>query len=193
MSGELRILCDLILPDQTLRLWDGAGGKFVDIDGNAYRPAQFTDEALQQVEAAINGEAYSMNLALIDIPMSVGDSVWQYDEETSINGAPFILKLQDLDAQKQPVGDPEVKFTGTINNMTVTDQAGEKESTSAVMVEAVNAFTLRVTANGQVLSDVDQKERSKRLNPAAWLAGRHDRALERVPGLRDKAIRWPNW
>jgi len=193
VAGELRILCDLILPDQTFRVWDGTGGVFVDGDGNRYRPAQFTAEALQQVEAAINGEAYTMNLALIDIPMSVGDSVWAYDEATSVNGSPFILKIQELDEYSQPVGEPEVKFTGTIDNMKVADQASGEESTSAIMVEVVNAFTLRVTANGQVLSDVDQKERSRRLNPAAWLAGLYDRFCERIPGLRDKTIRWPNW
>jgi hypothetical protein len=191
--ASLKILIDITLPDTVLRVWDGTGGAFVDDDGNIYRAAQFTEDALQNIEAAINGEAFTLTLALINIDTSTGDQIWDYDEVNSVVGSPVVIKLQELDDFEQIVGEPEVKFTGTIDNMKVADQAEEEDSRSVVMVDIVNAFTLRTLINGQVLSDVDQKERSKRLNPAAWLAGSYDRFCERVPSLREKAIRWPNW
>ncbi len=191
--ASLKILVDITLPDTVLRVWDGSGGAFVDDDGNIYRAAQFTEDALQNIEAAINGEAFTLTLALINIDTSTGDQIWDYDEINSVVGSPVVIKLQELDEFEQIVGEPEVKFTGTIDNMKVSDQADEEESRSVVMVDIVNAFTLRSVVNGQVLSDVDQKERSKRLNPSAWLAGQFDRFCERVSSLREKTIRWPNW
>lgn len=191
--ASLKILVDITLPDTLLRVWDGSGGAFVDDDGNIYRAAQFTEDALQNIEAAINGEAFTLTLALINIDTSTGDQIWDYDELNSVVGSPVVIKLQELDDLEQIVGEPEVKFTGTIDNMKVADQADEEESRSVVMIDIVNAFTLRTVINGQVLSDVDQKERSKRVNPSAWLAGQFDRFCERVPSLREKTIRWPNW
>lgn len=191
--ASLKILVEITLPDTVLRVWDGSGGAFVDDEGNIYRAAQFTEDALQNIEAAINGEAFTLTLALINIDTATGDQIWEYDEISSVVGSPVVIKLQELDDREQIVGEPEVKFTGSIDNMKVTDQADEEESRSVVMVDIVNAFTLRTLTSGQVLSDVDQKERSKRLNPAAWLAGNLDRFCERVPSLREKTIRWPNW
>ena len=191
--ASLKILVEIMLPDTTVRLWDGSGGAFVDDDGNIYRAAQFTEDALQNIQAAISGEAFTLTLSLINLDTSTGDQIWDYDESNTVAGSPVIIKIQELDDLEQIVGVPEVKFTGTIDNMKVTDQADHEESRSAVTVDIVNAFTLRVVTNGQVLSDVDQKERSKRLNPAAWLAGQIDRFAERVSGLREKTIRWPNW
>ncbi len=187
--AELRILCDLELPAETVRVWDGSSGPFIDAGGNLYRAAQFTDDALQSVETAINGEAFTLQLALINIPNAVGDSIWDYDEVASVVGSAFTLKIQQLDDFGQPVGEPEVKFTGTIDNMKVTDQASDENSQSMVTIDIVNAFTLRVMASGAVLSDVDQKARAQLLNPSSSL----DRFCERIPSLRDKTIRWPNW
>jgi len=187
--ASLRILCDIILPNDTVRLWDGSGGMHIDDDGEIYRAAQFTDDALQSIEAAINGEAFTLSLSLTNVSASTGDAIWDYDETTSISGSPFILKLQEMDDLERPVGVPEVKFSGTIDNLDVIDQASADESTSIVTIEVVNAFTLRTSSHGGVLSDVDQKARSARLNPGAPA----DRFCERIPGLRDKTIRWPNW
>lgn len=187
--ASLRILCDLELPDQTIRIWDGTSGKFIDGDGNVYRPSQFTEDALQSVEAAINGEAYTLNLGLINIPQSVANTIWEYDETSSIEGAPFILKLQELDDYEQPVGDPDVRFTGSVANLVVDDQATDDGVVSVVKVAVVNSFTLRGMTSGAVLSDVDQKARSAVLNPSASA----DLFCARVPGLRDRKIRWPNW
>ncbi|QWW75365.1 hypothetical protein KP800_03095 [Agrobacterium pusense] len=179
----------MMLPNDTVRLWDGSGGMYIDQDGNIYRAAQFTDDALQSIEAAINGIAFTLSLSLTNVSASAGDAIWDYDEATNISGSPFILKLQEIDDAEQPVGSADVKFTGTIDNLDVTDQVSGEESTSIVTIEVVNAFTLRTSSHGGVLSDVDQKARSARLNPAAP----PDRICERIPGLRDKTIRWPNW
>lgn len=187
--ASLRILLDITLPDTVLRLWDGSGGAFIDEEGHIYRAAQFTEDALQNIEAAINGEAFTLTLSLINIDASTGDQIWDYDETNSVVGSPVIIKLQELDDYEQIVGEPEVKFTGTIDNLKVADQADEEGSQSVVTVEVVNSFTLRTVTSGAVLSDVDQRERSKKLNPLAS----QDRFCERVPGLRDKAIRWPSW
>jgi len=187
--ASLRILCDIMLPNDTVRLWDGSGGIYVDDDGMVYRGAQFSEDALQQIEAAINGEAFTLSLSLVNVSASAGDAIWDYDETTDISGSPFILKIQEMDDLEQPVGEPEVKFTGTIDNLEVVDQSGDDSSTSVVTIEVVNAFTLRTSTHGGVLSDVDQKARAARLNPSAA----PDRACDRIPGLRDKTIAWPNW
>lgn len=187
--ASLRILCTFNLPDGPRYLWDGSGGPFVDGDGNIYRPAQFTDDALQSIEAAINGEAFTLTLSLIGIDAATGDEIWDYDDEVGVVGASFVLKIQELDDYDQPVGEPEIKFTGTIDNLDATDQSQDEAATSMVTIDIVNAFTLRTTTSGSVLSDVDQRARAALLNPSAP----PDRACERIPGLRDKTIAWPNW
>jgi hypothetical protein len=186
---SLRILCDAILPDVTLRLWDGSGGKFIDDDGNEYIPAQFTEDALQQIEAAINGEAFTLSLSLVSVASSVADDIWQYDETTSVQGSPFIVKLQVLDEYEMPDGEPTVVFTGEIDNLDVVDEASDTGITSRINVEITNRFTLRTLTNGAVLSDVDQRARAKILNPSAP----DDKFCIRVPLMRDQKIRWPNW
>lgn len=187
--GALRILCDLVLPDETIRVWDGSGGPFVDGDGNIYRSAQFTQDALSQFEAAINGEAYTLSLSLISVTQSAADAIWEYDENASVQGSPFIIKLQILDDFEQPDGDPIVAFTGEIDNLDVVDEAAADGIKSAVNLEVTNRFTLRTVTNGSVLSDVDQRARSAILNPSAA----DDEYCKRVPLLRDATIRWPNW
>jgi hypothetical protein len=188
--ASLRILCDAFLPDSTVRIWDGAGGVFVDDDGNMYRPAQFTDDALQSIEAAINGEAYTLSLSLISLAASVADQIWQYDETQSIQGSVFVVKLKVLDENEQPdAEDPIVVFTGEIDNLDVVDAANDTGITSRVNLEITNRFTLRTLTNGAVLSDVDQRARAKNLNPSAP----DDEFCERVPTMRDKTVKWPNW
>lgn len=186
--AELRILVDVVLPDGTIRLWNGSGGPFVDGDGNTYKPAQFTEDALQQIQSTINWEAFTLSLALISIPTATADQVWDYDEETPVNGAPVIIKLLEIGNDGQP-GEADVVFTGELDNLTVTDDADDDQQRSVIVVECRNSSSLRTITNGAVLSDVDQKARSALLNPTAP----PDRFAERVPGLRDKTIRWPNW
>ncbi|MBB4228603.1 hypothetical protein [Rhizobium mongolense] len=186
---SLRILCDAVLPEETIRIWDGSGGRFVDGDGNIYRPAQFTEDALQSVEAAINGEAYTLALSLISVSQSAADSIWDYDETSSVQGSPFIVRILILDEFEQPDGDPIVVFTGEIDNLDVADEAGADGIKSIVNIEITNRFTLRTVTNGSVLSDVDQRARSAVLNPSAA----DDQFCKRVPLMRDQTIKWPNW
>lgn len=186
---SLRVLCDATLPDATVRVWDGSGGSFVDDEGNTYRAAQFTEDALQQLEAAINGEAYTLALSLVSVAQSVADSIWQYDETNSIQGSPFVVKLQVLDEYEQPDGDPIIVFSGEIDNLDVSDEAGPSGITSRVNIEVTNRFTLRTLSNGAVLSDVDQRARSSVLNPGAP----DDKFCVRVPIMRDQTVKWPNW
>lgn len=191
--ASLRILIEITLPDRILRLWDGSSGAFVDDDGNIYRAAQFTEDALQNIEAAINGEAFTLSLSLINIDKSTGDAIWDYDEMNSVIGSSVVIKIQELGDLEQIIGEPDVKFTGTIDNLEVSDQVVDNAPRSVVSIDVVNAFTLRVLTNGAVLSDVDQRERSRLLNPVAWLEGRFDRFCERVSEMLSKTIRWPNW
>lgn len=187
--ASLRILVEIMLPDTTVRLWDGSGGAFVDDDGNIYRAAQFTEDALQNIEAAINGEAFTLSLSLVSVASSVADDIWQYDETTSVQGSPFVVKLQVLDEHEMPDGEPIVVFTGGIDNLDVVDETSATGITSRVNVEITNRFTLRTLTNGAVLSDVDQRARAKILNPSAP----DDKFCIRVPLMRDQKIRWPNW
>lgn len=190
MIKSLRILCDIELPGaDTIRIWDGSGGTFVDGDGNFYRPAQFTEDALQSIEAAINGEAFTLALSLISVSQSVADEIWEYDETTSVQGSPFVVKLLILDEDEQPDGDPIVVFTGEIDNLDVADESTEDGIKSIVNIEVTNRFTLRTVTNGAVLSDVDQRARSAVLNPSAA----DDEFCKRVPLMRDQKIKWPNW
>jgi hypothetical protein len=186
---SLRILCDAELPEETIRVWDGSGARFVDGEGNIYRPAQFTEDALQSIEAAINGEAFTLALSLISISQSAADSIWDYDETSSVQGSPFVVKLQILDEDEQPDGDPIVVFTGEIDNLDVVDEASGENIRSMVNIEITNRFTLRTVTNGAVLSDVDQRARSAILNPSAA----DDEFCKRVPLMRDQVIKWPNW
>lgn len=187
---SLRILCEAILPDTVIRIWDGSGGIFVDDEGNSYRPAEFTEDALQQIEAAINGEAFTLALSLVSVSSSVADQIWQYDESASIQGSPFIVKLKVLNDEEQPDDNPPiVVFTGEIDNLDVVDEASSEGITSRVNIEITNRFTLRTLTSGMVLSDVDQRARAKVLNPLAP----DDRFCERVPRMRDKTVKWPNW
>lgn len=194
MSYSLRILCDVHLPDKIVRVWDGSGRTFVDGSGNLYRAAQFSDDALQQIEAAINGSAYTLSISLIGLPMMVGNDIWDYDEATPVSGSQFVVKIQQVDDFSQPVGAPEIVFTGMIDNMAVADSVitGDDDGDtvqSIVTLEVVNRFTLRTLTNGSVFSDVDQRARSKQLNPGAP----DDKFCVRVPKMLSKTIRWPNW
>lgn len=188
MSGKsLRILCDLSLPEGIVRLWDGSGGPFVDEAGNIYRSAQFTEDALQQIEAAINGEAFTLGISLANMDSSTADYVWEYDEVTPLQGSILVVKLQLLDEAEQPSGLPIVVFTGEIDNLDASDEGQLDAIKSQINLEITNRFSLRTLSSGGVLSDVDQRAYSQALNPGASA----DLFCIRVPLMRDKTITWP--
>lgn len=186
---SLRVLCQVDLPSGIIRLWDGSGGPFVDDAGDIWRACILTEDALSQIEMAINAEAFTLALVLSGIDEQTSNQIWADYKAESIKGSRFRIYIQDCDEFEQPIGVPDVKFTGKIDNLIFSDAANASGIQSTVTVEVTNRFTLRTLTNGAVLSDVDQKARAKVLNPTAPL----DRFAERVNTLRDKTIRWPNW
>jgi hypothetical protein len=187
--ASLRVLCQVELPSGTLRFWDGSGGPFIGDDGEIYRACVLTADALAQIEAAINAEAFTLTLVLSGVDGEASDKVWEDYQDGTIVGSKFRVLLQKCDDYEQPVGDPITKFTGTISNLNFVDQAGDTGINSTIQVDVANRFTLRNVTSGAVLSDVDQRARAKILNPSAA----DDKFCERIPGLKDRTIRWPNW
>ncbi|MGZ2403887.1 hypothetical protein [Rhizobium ruizarguesonis] len=187
--ASLRILCQVELPSGTLRFWDGSGGPFIDVDGEIYRACVLTEDALAQIEAAINAEAFTLTLVLSGVDAATSDKVWADYQAGTIVGSTFRILLQKCDEYEQPVGSPIIKFTGTVSNLNFVDQASDNGIKSTIQVDVANRFTLRNVTNGAVLSDVDQRARAMVLNPSAP----DDRFCERIPGLKDRTIRWPNW
>lgn len=187
--ASLRVLCQVELPSGTLRFWDGSGGPLIGADGEVYRACTLTEDALAQIEAAINAEAFTLSLVLSGINEATSNGIWSDYQDGNIVGSIFRILLQRCDDYDQPTGSPIVKFTGTVSNLNFVDRAGDGGISSTIQVDVANRFTLRSVANGAVLSDVDQRARGKILFPAAP----DDRFCERIPGLKDRTIRWPNW
>jgi hypothetical protein len=187
--ASLRVLCQVGIPSGTLRFWDGSGGPFVGNDGEIYRACVLTDDALGQIEAAINAEAFTLSLVLSGVDPETSNKVWADYQAGNIVGSSFKILLQKCDDFEQPSGTPKIKFTGTVSNLNFVDQASGDAISSTIQVDIANRFTLRNVTNGGVLSDVDQRARAKVLNPSAP----DDKCCERIPGLKDRTIRWPKW
>lgn len=186
---SLRVLGQLDLPSGTLRFWDGSGGPFLDADGNIWRSCVLTEDALDQIEMAINAEAFTLPLVVSGIDETTSNAVWTDYQAGTIKGSRFRVLIQECDASDQPVGAMQVKGTFRVDNLIFGDQASDSGIRSTITIEMTNRFSLRTTTSGVVLSDVDQKEHSKRLNPSAP----PDRFCERIQLMRDKTIRWPGW
>lgn len=185
----LRVLVPVDLPSGTIRMWDGSGGPFVDTDGNIWRACVLTENALDQIEMAINAEAFTLSLTISGIDAEASNRIWNDYEAGEIIGSRMRILIQELDDFEQPVRSAEVKFTGTIDDIIFDDAASGDHILSMITVEITNRFTLRTLTSGSVLSDVDQKARAKVINPGGAL----DRFCERIPLLLDKTISWPNW
>jgi hypothetical protein len=186
---SLRVLCQVDLPSGTLRWYDGSGGPFVDSDGHIYRSCILTEDALDQIELAINAEAFTLSLVISGIDSQTSDNIWIDYQAGTIKGSRFRLMIQKCDEYEQPIGAPTIKFTGKIDNLIFGDSASDTEIRSIITVEVTNRFSLRKQSNGGVLSDTNQKARSSFLNPLATL----DKFAERVVIYLNKAIRWPRW
>ncbi len=188
MSRSARILCRFDWLDDTVdRLWDGAG-PCIDDDGEVWIGcgALIGPDAVDQ---AINGEAYTMEVALSGVDSETADFAWLHHSENVIVGSLFRMLIQACAANDQPVGAPETRFTGTIKNIKFRDTASEAGETSTLIVEVANRFTTRRIPSGEVLSDTNQRARSAVLNPGAD----PDLICGRVWTLLEKTIRWPNW
>jgi hypothetical protein len=185
----LRILARAMLPSGTIRFWDGSGGPFIDVNGDRYRACVLEQDALAQIEAAINAEAFTLSLVLSGIDVDTSNKVWNDYRAGNIVGSVFQVLLQKCDFREQPIGPLKVRFTGTISNLNFVDQASADGISSKIQIDVANRFTLRSVSNGAVLSDVDQRARARILNPFAA----DDRMCERIPALKDRTIRWPRW
>lgn len=185
---SLKILAKMDFPSQSVRLWEGSG-PYIDPDGNVWRCCVLGDGVLDNIESAMNGEAWTLSLTVSGIDKEIADIAWQEVESGDVIGGQVQILTQDCDEKDQPVGAPEVHFTGRMDNVRFDEAAEASRTVASVTLECTNRFTLRTRQSGVVLSDVDQRARSKVLNPSAS----SDRFAERVPGLSDKTIRWPAW
>ncbi|KKB80777.1 hypothetical protein VW35_00780 [Devosia soli] len=184
---SLRVLCRIEFPSKTFRMWDGAG-PYLDANGDIWVGARLT-EGLDQIESAMNGEASTLMLSMSGVDQAVSDLAYEDMEAGEVIDAKVQLLIQPCDEWDQPVGDPEVKFTGFVDNMPSDDSVSGDQVVSTLVLEVRNRFDLRTLVSGAVLSDVDQRARSKVLNPGAPA----DRFAERIPGLVDKQIVWPRF
>lgn len=185
----LRVLCQVDLPSGTIRMWDGSGGPFMDAQGNIYRSCVLTEDALNTIEMAINAEAFTLSLVINGVDERTSNSIWTDYKAGTIKGSRFRIMIQKLGEFDQPVGDFKIMFTGKIDNLVWGDSVNGNQIRSNITIEIVNRFTMRTLTSGAVLSVIDHQARSAILNPGAP----PDRYLERVPDLRDKTVRWPNW
>lgn len=175
----------MFFPNKTLRLFDGSG-PYLDASGFIWKGVTIND-GLDIVEHAINAEASTLSMGVSGIGPDTANLAWQDTEAGDVIGSRVEILIQGCDQYDQPVGAPEIRFVGTIDNIMFDDTAQEETISSTVMIECSNRFGLRNLASGMVLSDADQKTRSAVLNPTAS----PDRIAERVPELMDKTIRWP--
>jgi hypothetical protein len=186
-TKALRILLRLDFPGKTYRMWEGSG-PYLDPDGRVWLGTGPIG-GLDAIEAALNGVATSLSLTVSGADPNVADIAWQETQDGYVIGASVELLVQPCDAAFQPEGEPDVKFTGRIDNIVFSDAARGESMVSEITIECTNRFGLRTLNSGRVLSDSDQKARSAVLNPEAA----PDRFCERVPGLLDKTIVWPRF
>lgn len=184
---SIKILCRMAFTSKTIRLWDGAG-PYMDADGEIWAGMVLND-GLDQIESALNGEASTLSLSLSGLAQEVADLAFDDLEAGEVIGGKVQLLIQDCDRYDQPLGSPEVRFTGLIDNLLISDTVAGDGIVSTVVLECTNRFDLRSIVNGAVLSDVDQRARAKVLNPSAP----DDRFAERIATLADKTILWPRF
>lgn len=184
---EIKILCQMDFPSQTVRLWDGSG-PYMDANGEIWAGMVIGD-GLDRIESALNGEAAQLDLTLSGVDPVISDLAFEDLENDEVIGSRIRLLLQDIDEWGQPTGDPQVRFTGKIANMPFEEAVSGDNPMATITIECVNRFDLRTLTSGAVLSDVDQRARSAILNPGAPA----DRFAERIPGLAEKTIVWPRF
>lgn len=187
-TKSIRILVRFDWPNGVVsRLWDGAG-PLVDVDGYVWQGLRLL-EGLDDIEHAMNGEAYTLSMALSGASANWSDVAWEdYQDGNIIDGGVRLL-IQPCDQWDQPQGSPEVRFTGIVDNIKFEEFVQNRQPHSTITVDCRNRFTLRRVSNGAVLSDTDQRARSAILNPSAP----PDRFAAHVPKMRDRNLIWPRY
>ncbi len=187
-TRSIRIMIQIDWPSGAVdRLWDGSG-PFVDGDGHVWVGCSLP-EGLDEIEQVINGEAYVLNLSLMNIGATEADLHWDNIEEGRVIGGVVRIMIQPCAANDQPVGEREVMFTGRVDNVVFEDVKVGDRTVSKITAEVANRFHLRRLKHGGVLSDTDQRARSVSINPLAA----PDRFCERTPLLQDKTQNWPRF
>lgn len=189
-TRSLRILALIEWADAeapVVRLWDG-GGPWMDGDGEVWMGAGAFG-SLDEIEMAINGEAAALSLTLSGVAKETSDLAWLSYTNDQIIGSTVTVFIQTCDASDQPVGEPETRFAGVIDDISFRDTVSDDRPMSTIEVPVANLFTVRRLRSGAVLSDADQRARSAVLNPGA----EPDRFCERTPLLQDKSVVWPRW
>lgn len=185
---SIRIMVQVDWPSGAVdRLWDGAG-PFVDGDGEVWRGCELP-EGLDEIEQVINGEAYVLNLALMNVGQTEAALHWQSIEDGDVIGGVVRIMIQPCDENDQPLGDREIMFTGRVDNVKFDDVTVDDRRVSKITAEVANRFHLRRLKHGAVLSDADQRARSAAINPTEP----PDRICERVPLMQDKTLNWPRF
>jgi hypothetical protein len=185
---SIRILIEFTWPSAVVdRVWDGSG-PFVDSTGEIWQGCSLA-EGFDDIEQVINGEAYVLNMALMNVGAEAAALHWLSLTSGQIVGGVVRVLIQPCDADDQPVGASEVMFTGRVDNVIFDDVIANSRPVSRITAEVANRFNLRRLKHGAVLSDTDQRARSLAINPTED----PDRFCERVPLLQDKTIVWPRW
>lgn len=185
--SSLRILAEFQFPSNVWRLWDGSG-PYMDDAGDIWAGVGLL-EGLDEIESAMNGEASMLEMYLSGVDPEVADLAYEDLQAGEVEGTRVRLMIQDCDKYDQPIGLPQVRFTGTIDNLRLDDIATDDGITSRVTIEITNRFTLRTQSSGAVLSDVDQRARARILNPGLP----SDLFCERVYLMFDKTVDWPEF
>lgn len=184
---SIRILMQVDFPSQTIRVWDGSG-PYLDGDANVWRGSGALPN-LDGIESALNAEAITFAFVVSGVPAWLADLAYQEHEAGDVIGSRVRILIQPCDEHDQPVGDPEVRVTATVDNLPFDDTVANDEWTSTITLECTNRFSLRNIVSGSVYSDVDQRAISARINPEAP----QDDFCRRVPENADKTLSWPGW
>lgn len=184
---SLHVLVEMEFPSGIFRLWDGAG-PFLDVNGDLWAGCAIS-EGLDNIESALNGDPSPLTLGLSGTDRSIAELANEDRRQGEVIGARVRIMIQSCDEFEQPDGEPEVRYTGRVDNMILQTDATEAGVRSTVVIEVVGRTVLRRMMSGQVLSDVNQRVRSAALNPGAAA----DRFAERVANLADKTRVWPRF
>src|SRR5690349_17213235 len=82
------------------RLWEGSG-PIADIEGNIWYGSEMSEE-IGAIEQAINGEAYTLGLALQNIKSPHSNQAWRSYKADQIIGAGVQILVQQCDSKDQP-------------------------------------------------------------------------------------------
>jgi len=141
-TKSIRIMIQIEWPSEVVdRRWDGSG-PFVDGDGHVWHGCNLPD-GLDEIEQVINGEAYVLNLSLMNVGATEADLHWDSIDEGHVIGGVVRIMIQPCDENDQPIGDREVMFTGRVDNVVFEDVVVDDRVVSKITAEIANRFHLR--------------------------------------------------